>query len=220
LTIQERDGQAVILVRDNGVGIAPDMQARIFDLFVQAPQIPADVEAGMGIGLTLVQSIVSLHEGQVTVRSQGPGSGSEFEVRLPITLNQPAEAVADELPPETNVSVVIVEDNADSREMLESLLKMDGYKVATAEDGQQGYQTIVLQNPDVALVDLGLPGIDGYEIARRVRSELSDRPIRLIALTGYGRSVDRDAVFAAGFDEHLVKPVDPDDIVRILRKPR
>jgi len=220
LTIQERDGQAVILVRDNGIGIAPEMQAKIFDLFVQAPQIPADVEAGMGIGLTLVQSIVSLHEGQVTVRSQGPGLGSEFEVRLPITLKQPMEAAADELQPETNVSVVIVEDNADSREMLESLLKMDGYKVATAENGQQGYQTIVSQNPDVALVDLGLPGIDGYEIARRVRSELSDRPIRLIALTGYGRSVDRDAVFAAGFDEHLVKPVDPDDIVRILRKPR
>ncbi len=220
LTIQERDSQAVISVRDNGIGIDPDMQAKIFDLFVQAPQIPADVEAGMGIGLTLVQSIVRLHEGQVTVRSPGPGLGSEFEVRLPTTLKQPIEAVTDKLPPDTNVSVVIVEDNADSREMLESLLKMDGYKVATAEDGQQGYQTIVSQNPDVALVDLGLPGIDGYEIARRVRSELSDRPIRLIALTGYGRAVDRDAVFAAGFDEHLVKPVDPDDIVRILRKPR
>jgi two-component system CheB/CheR fusion protein len=220
LSIQERDGQAVISVRDNGIGIDPDMQAKIFDLFVQAPQIPADVEAGMGIGLTLVQSIVRLHEGQVTVRSPGPGLGSEFEVRLPITSKLPAEAVADEILPETNVSIVIVEDNADSREMLESLLKMDGYKVTSAEDGQQGYQAIASQNPDVALVDLGLPGIDGYEIARRVRSELSERPIRLIALTGYGRSVDRDAVFAAGFDEHLVKPVDPDDIVRILRKPR
>jgi two-component system CheB/CheR fusion protein len=220
LAVRENDGHAVISVRDNGIGIAPDMQAKIFELFVQSTQVPADIEAGMGIGLTLVQSIVSLHEGSVSVRSQGAGLGSEFEVRLPVTSRRPADVKADVLQPPAHVSVVIVEDNADSREMLESLLKMDGYEVTTAEDGQQGYQTILAKDPDVALVDLGLPGIDGYEVARRVRSEMTNRPIRLIALTGYGRSVDRQAVFAAGFDEHLVKPVDPEDLARILRKPR
>ncbi len=219
LVIREQDGQAIISVRDNGIGIAPEMQAKIFELFVQSPQQLSDVEAGMGIGLTLVQSIVRLHGGQVTVRSDGPGTGSEFEVRLPITDRRPADDVADESVTDADTRVVLVEDNADSREMLESLLKMDGYEVTTAQDGQQGYETIIKQQPDVALVDLGLPGIDGYEVARRVRVELAGRRIRLIALTGYGRSVDRDAVFAAGFDEHLVKPVDPDDLVRILRRP-
>jgi two-component system CheB/CheR fusion protein len=220
LAVQEQDGQAIISVRDNGIGIVPEMQAKIFELFVQSPQHPSDVETGMGIGLTLVQSIVHLHGGQVTVRSDGPNTGSEFDVRLPITDRQPTDDIADESLSDAGARVVLVEDNADSREMLESLLKMDGYEITTAEDGQQGYETIIRQQPDVALVDLGLPGIDGYEVARRVRAEFASRPIRLIALTGYGRSVDRDAVFAAGFDEHLVKPVDPDDLVRILRRPR
>ena len=220
LIVREQDGQAVISVRDNGVGIPADMQAKVFDLFVQSPQNPAGMEAGMGIGLTLVQSIISLHNGQVTVHSQGPGLGSEFEVRLPLTNKRPCLEVVDSSPTEVNVSVVIVEDNADNREMLKELLKMDGFEVTTAEDGQLGLQTIILQQPDIALIDLGLPIIDGYEIARRVRSEPSKKPIRLIALTGYGRSIDRAAVFAAGFDEHLVKPVDPDELTRLLRKPR
>ena len=168
----------------------------------------------------LVQSIVSLHNGQIAVRSHGPGLGSEFEVSLPLTDKRPTTATIDDSPAELNVRVVVIEDNADSREMLEELLKMDGYVVSTAKDGTQGLQTIASQQPDVALVDLGLPGIDGYEVARRVRSELTNQSIRLIALTGYGRPIDRDAVFAAGFDEHLVKPVDPDDLARILRRPK
>src|SRR6185295_1772017 len=171
-------------------------------------------------GLTLVQSIVQLHGGRISVRSEGLGKGSEFEVRLPLTNKRPRKSPAKAPVPDTNVRVLIVEDNSDSRELLESLLKMDGYEVKTAEDGQRGYEAILNHHPDVALVDIGLPGMNGLEVARRVRAKLGERRIRLVALTGYGRAVDRDAVFAAGFDEHLVKPIDPDDLARVLRKPR
>ena len=218
LVVREQDHQGFVSVLDNGIGIPPDMQTRIFELFVQSPELSAETEGGMGIGLTLAQSIVSLHNGQIIVRSRGPGLGSEFEVCLPLTDKRPTLTTIDDSPAESNIRVVIIEDNSDSREMLEQLLTMDGYVVTTARDGTQGLQTIASQQPEVALVDLGLPGIDGYEVARRVRSELTNRSIRLIALTGYGRSIDRDAVFAAGFDEHLVKPIDPEDLVRILRK--
>lgn len=220
LTLREEIGEAVLCVRDNGVGIAPEMQAKIFDLFVQAPSAPVGGDAGMGIGLTLVQSIVHLHHGQVCVRSEGLGKGSEFEVRLPLTEKRPTAAPPAAATPEAGVSVLIVEDNSDSREMLESLLRMDGYEVRTAENGRQGYEAILAHSPNVALVDIGLPEMNGYEVARKVRAEMPGRPIRLVALTGYGRKVDRDAVFRAGFDEHLVKPVDPDDLVRVLRNPR
>lgn len=220
LTLREEDGKAVLCVKDNGVGILPEMQVKIFELFVQAPQAPPGGDAGMGIGLTLARSIVHLHGGQISVHSEGAGRGSEFEIRLPLTNKQPSHAPAKASQPDTSVSVLIVEDNSDSREMLESLLKMDGYEVRTAEDGRQGYEAILVDAPDVALVDIGLPGMDGYEVAKKVRAELREKPIRLVALTGYGRSIDRNAVFAAGFDEHLVKPVDPDDLARVLRKSR
>jgi two-component system, chemotaxis family, CheB/CheR fusion protein len=220
LTLRAEDGEAILCVKDNGVGIAPEMQAKIFELFVQAPPVPVGPDTGMGIGLTLVQSIVHLHNGQVGVRSEGIGKGSEFEIRLPLTQKRPNESRPATPAPEAGINVVIVEDNADSREMLESLLRMDGYEVRTAEDGLKGYEAILAHGPDVALVDIGLPGMNGYEVARKVRAEMGGKPIRLVALTGYGRKVDRDAVFEAGFDEHLVKPVDPDDLVRVLRKPR
>ncbi|MBX3426155.1 MAG: response regulator [Pirellulales bacterium] len=220
LVVREEAGEAVVTVRDNGVGVPPEMQSRIFELFVQSPQALEEDEAGMGIGLTLVQSIVSLHGGRVAVRSDGPGTGSEFEVRLPTTAERPAATPAAAVAPSpAGMRVVVVEDNADSREMLAALLTMDGYDVATAADGRQGVRTVLERAPDVALVDLGLPGIDGLEVARRIRAAELPRPVRLVALTGYGRAVDREAVFAAGFDEHLVKPVDPDELVRILRPP-
>lgn len=220
LTLREENGEAILRVKDNGVGIVPVMQAKIFELFVQAPPAPVGLDTGMGIGLTLVQSIVHLHKGEVCVRSEGLGQGSEFEVRLPLTEKRPNESRPATSAPEVGVSVLIVEDNSDSREMLESLLRMDGYEVRTAQDGREGYEAILAHGPDVALVDIGLPGMNGYEVARRVRAEMVGKPIRLVALTGYGRNLDRDAVFEAGFDEHLVKPVDPDDLVRVLRKPR
>ncbi len=217
VSTREENGEAVVCVRDNGVGIEPEMRERIFELFVQGPKSLERFDGGMGIGLTMVRQIVQLHGGRVSARSDGFGKGSEFEVRLPLTSKRPSEAQQKPTVQDTNLRVVIVEDNADSRSLLESLLKMDGFQVSAAADGAQGYEIIERERPDVALVDLGLPGIDGYEVARRVRRDLADRPIRLVALTGYGRAEDRAAVSAAGFDEHLVKPVDPTDLSRVLR---
>lgn len=214
------DGEAVVRFRDNGVGIDPEMRSRIFELFYQGPKTLERFDGGMGIGLTMVQEIVQLHGGCVSVSSAGAGTGSEFEVRLPLTkkpllVTQAAPATKD-----TNLRVLIVEDNADSRELLQSLLTLDGYLVSTMPDGIAGYEAIEKERPDVALIDVGLPGIDGYEVARRVRRQLADRNIKLVALTGYGRAEDRAAVAAAGFDEHLVKPVDPADLARVLCKAR
>jgi len=220
VSLRDEDGQAVLRVRDNGVGIAPEMQDRIFELFVQGPDATPGVDSGMGIGLTMVQNIVQLHGGTVDVHSEGPGQGSEFEIRLPVTDQLPAPAAEEPPVGDAQLKVLIVEDNDDSRELLTALLKLDGYDVTSAPDGLRGFESIVAERPDVALVDVGLPGIDGYEVARRVRAALPDRPIKLVALTGYGRSVDREAVFKAGFNEHLVKPVEPAELARVLRKPK
>lgn len=218
LSLEGRGSEAVFAVRDSGCGIAPEMLERIFELFVQAPPLPGHTAAGMGIGLTMVKSIVALHGGKVAVRSEGPGRGSEFEVRLPLTDDRPAVHSADATGGDSPVRVVIVEDNADSRELLASLLALDGHDVRAAPDGVRGYAAIAEDRPDVALVDLDLPGMSGYEIARKVRRELGDS-VRLVALTGFGRLPDREAVSTAGFNEHLVKPVDPDDLARVLRAP-
>ncbi len=220
LSLHQEEDQAVLCVRDNGAGIAPELQEKVFDLFYQAPQMLARFDGGMGIGLTMVRTIVELHGGKIILRSEGPGKGCEFEVRLPLTAKRPSTKVPKTEPRDTNIRVLIVEDNPDSRDLLESLLKMDGYTVTAVPDGASGLEAIRSDHPDVALVDIGLPGIDGYDVARRVRANLTDRPVRLVALTGYGRTVDREAVFEAGFDEHLVKPVDPEELARVLRKPR
>lgn len=220
LSLHAVDGEALLTLRDNGEGIAADMQQKIFDIFVQGPRTLARFDSGMGIGLTLARTIVELHGGKITVRSDGPGTGSEFQVRIGLTDKRPAEAGPPPSPPSGQLKVVVIEDNADSRQLLERLLKLDGCEVVTAGDGIEGYQAIVQQQPDVALVDIGLPQMDGYEVAKKVRSELAGRPIRLIALTGYGRLEDRHAVMEAGFNEHLVKPVDPADLARALSKPQ
>lgn len=215
--IQQEEHDAVIRVLDSGLGIAADMLPHIFDLFVQCHDTVDRTDGGIGVGLTLVRHLVDLHGGIVEARSEGPGRGSEFIVRLPLTtpprLLPARQPELSQVPPLRRIA--IVEDNADSREMLYSLLRMDGYEVVAACDGIEGVELILQHQPEVALVDIGLPGIDGYEVARRVHEAVGDR-IMLIALTGYGREEDRRAVLSAGFDEHLVKPLDPDDLIQIL----
>lgn len=215
-----RDGdRAVLHVVDNGEGIPSDMLESIFDLFVQSNETLDRSDGGMGVGLTLVRNLVSMHGGTVSARSEGLHRGSEFIVRLPVC-PPPASRSADDAP-EANSAVplklVLVEDNPDSRQMLKMLLERDGYQVEVAEDGAAGLETIERERPDVAILDIGLPGLDGYEVARRVRQKHDRQQIYLIALTGYGQESDRQAVRAAGFDSHLIKPPRREELLQTLQ---
>jgi CheY-like chemotaxis protein/anti-sigma regulatory factor (Ser/Thr protein kinase) len=210
-TAREGD-EAVLRVRDTGKGIHADVLTRVFDLFVQEPQTLDRARGGLGLGLTLVKRLAELHGGSVAVSSQGPGQGSEFVVRLP-ALAAPARdghAPAGPVPAAAAIRrrVLIVEDSADARESLRLLLELGGHIVETSEDGPSGLAKLGTFRPDVALIDLGLPGIDGYTLARLARGQSEMRGIRLVALTGYGQAEDQQRALAAGFDLHVTKPVD------------
>lgn len=213
-----RDGsQAVLCVQDNGRGIQASMLNSIFDLFVQTDDPHHQDEGGMGVGLTLVQQLVELHGGTVKASSDGPGQGSTFVVRLPLTNQRPSiidASVAQQ--PLKQLRVLIVEDDRDNREMLRQLMELDGHQVMTAQDGAEGFQAIVKHRPEVALVDLHLPVLSGYEVARRVRAHQECQGVRLIALTGYGGAKNQEAVLQAGFDLHLVKPISPEKLLQSL----
>jgi CheY-like chemotaxis protein len=174
-------------------------------------------EGGLGIGLSLVKSIVELHGGIVSAHSDGPGRGSRFVVRLPLSYAVPA-APGPSGPARANrrLSVLVVEDNADVRHMLKTLLELEGHEVEATVDGLQGLEMIELYQPDVALVDIGLPGIDGYELARQVRGNPENENVYLVALTGYGERKDRRRALQSGFDAHLAKPVDLEDLLHLL----
>jgi PAS domain S-box-containing protein len=209
--VSGEDGHAVVRVADTGVGIAPEMLPRIFELFAQGDQSLAHTSGGLGVGLTLVRRLVELHGGRVAVDSGGPGRGSEFTIRLPLSRNHPGGApagiaVVDRCPP---AAVLLIEDNADARETLRALLESEGHRVDEAADGADGLARAESGRPDIALIDLGLPGIDGYEVARRLRARLGARPI-LVAISGYGQMSDRLRALDAGFDAHLTKPVSAD----------
>jgi PAS domain S-box-containing protein len=211
--------QAVLRVEDEGVGIARDMLPKIFGLFVQAEHTLDRAQGGLGIGLTLVRSLVELHGGTVTAESPGPQLGSIFTVSLRrIELPTHVES-AGARPPALRRRVLIVEDNDDARVMLKTLLEHEGHEVFEAVDGTEGVRAASRHRPDLALVDLGLPILDGYDVARFIRRQ-DHQPQRLVALTGYGQPDDRQRALAAGFDEHLVKPVDPDQLSELLRRLR
>jgi PAS domain S-box-containing protein len=219
VTAREGD-QAVLRVRDSGEGIRTDLVGRVFDLFVQEPQALDRSRGGLGLGLTLVKRLVELHGGTVSAWSDGPGRGSEFSIRLPVQLGQavagsavPPPAAA---PGDARRRVLVVEDNDDAREMMQMLLECAGHEVATAVDGPAGLAQLERFQPDVAVIDIGLPGIDGYEVARKVRAIPRSRGLRLIAVTGYGQAEDRRKALDAGFDLHITKPVDPDRLVQLL----
>lgn len=218
LAVARQGNDIVVRVRDDGRGIPPEKLESIFELFVQADDSLDRQQGGMGIGLTLVQMLVQMHGGRVEAHSHGPGHGSEFVVVLPAAVSEPAPSEEDQPAPASAAAskVLIVEDNHDSRTMLQALLQLDGHIVRVAEDGVTGLETLQSDEFDVALIDIGLPGLDGYEVVRRYRSLGRKHAPRLVALTGYGRPSDRLAVMEAGFDEHLVKPCDPQDLDRIL----
>jgi len=208
-------GAAVIRVTDNGAGIPPHMLDSVFDLFVQAKHTLDHSDGGLGVGLTLVRALVEMHGGTVNAHSDGDGKGSDFVVRLPMAsapLDGQAQRSSSEpgLPP--GMTVVVVEDNADSLEMLCSMLKLAGAECHSASDGRAALALVDQVSPDVVILDVGLPHLDGLEVARRIRTNPRHAGVRLIALTGYGLASDRRATAEAGFDHHLVKPVQPPDL--------
>jgi signal transduction histidine kinase len=203
-------GEGVLLVADDGIGMTPELAQRVFELFAQAEREPHRPQGGLGIGLSLVQRLAQLHGGSATARSAGPGKGSEFEVRLPrAPAPQPPAAAGNAQPAARPRHVLVVEDNADARTMLQLLLQAAGHRVRVAGDGVAGLQAVLDELPDIALIDIGLPRMDGYEVARRIHEAFpgASRPF-LVAVTGYGLPADRQRAMAAGFDVHLVKPID------------
>ncbi len=217
----EREGNsALVTVRDTGEGIAPDLLPRLFTQFAEAGD-PRDSTSGTGLrlGLTLVQRLVQLHGGTVAAVSKGQGRGSTFTVRLPLRADVPP-APAPAAPTKHKAAkprrVLVVEDNPDGRRALQMMLQLWGHEVEAAGDGSQGVQKALADPPDVALVDIGLPGLDGYEVARRLRAALGSGVV-LIALTAFGEAEDIRRASRAGFDHHLTKPAEPGDLLRLLR---
>jgi signal transduction histidine kinase/ActR/RegA family two-component response regulator len=218
--------QVVLCVRDNGAGIGPEVLPRIFDMFVQEGRSIDRSQGGLGLGLAIVRSLVELHGGTVSAHSDGLGRGSEFVVRLPLAA--PSLLALDEHPhsaPEASVQeathavrLLIVDDNRDAAELLTELLEAKGYVTRMAHDGPAGLEAASAFRPHVALLDVGLPAMDGYELASRLRREPGLQGLKLVAITGYGQDSDRRQAHAAGFDVHLVKPVEPSLLLRLLRE--
>jgi two-component system CheB/CheR fusion protein len=217
-----RGDEAVVRVKDNGVGIAPELLPHVFEPFVQGQQGPDRQQGGLGIGLTLVRSLVGLHGGSVRASSAGPGLGSEFVVRLPLadTACTPTSAgsarPAGEAPPSRRV--LVVDDNVDAAQSLAELLRQGGHDVRVAGRGPDALAVAAEFAPEAVFLDIGLPGMDGYEVARRLRRQEGDRRVLLVAVTGYGTDEDRRRSREAGFDHHLVKPAAPSDVQDLLAR--
>src|SRR5262249_27278467 len=217
VTLSTTPETATLIVSDTGNGIEAPLLERVFDLFTQADGSRSRVAGGHDIGLTVARHLVELHGGTIEARSAGRGKGSTFEVRLP---RMSAKPVADSQPttrPRPPARrILVVDDNRDAREMLRQILELDGHQVQEAAEGNQAVRLAAEWTPAVALIDIGLPEIDGYEVARRIRKRLG-AAVRLVALTGYGDPEARRLATEAGFDEHLVKPIDPDMLADFLR---
>jgi signal transduction histidine kinase/ActR/RegA family two-component response regulator len=218
LTGRTEGDRAIVSVRDSGIGIPTSQLSVVFDLFAQVERSRHGAHAGLGIGLTLVRSLVAMHGGVVEARSGGPGRGSEFIVRLPLLPHlaaRPVEAPrAGRFPP---VRLLIVDDNQDAAKTLGTLLSALGATTSVAFNGADALAAIDTFRPDAVLLDLGMPGMDGYEVARRIRSRSDLAGVRLIALTGWGQEDDRERSRQAGFDHHVVKPIDIESLRRLFR---
>jgi signal transduction histidine kinase/ActR/RegA family two-component response regulator len=218
VTVRAEGEEAVLKVADNGLGIPSNLLPRVFDLFVQGERSLDRPQGGLGIGLTLARRLVGLHHGTVSAFSEGPGCGSTFVVRLP-RVPSPHEASP---PPSSTLSgcagrrVLLIEDNRDAREMFRTMLELAGHHVLEAEEGVSGLDMLRTSRPDVAVIDVGLPGLDGYEVARRFRADPAGSGVLLVALTGYGTPEARERSRRAGFDHHLTKPVDRETLQRLV----
>jgi CheY-like chemotaxis protein len=211
-------GRVVLRVRDSGIGIAPDVLPHVFEVFTQADRSLDRSRGGLGLGLAIVRGLVELHHGHVEAASDGPGRGSEFTITLPLEAAPSGgapPAVADR-PTVARRRVLVVEDNRDGADSLKALLEALGHEAAVAYTGPEGVEAARREPPDVVVCDIGLPGMDGFAVARALRGCPQTATVRLIALTGYGQDGDREKALAAGFDDHLVKPADPATLLRLL----
>jgi PAS domain S-box-containing protein len=217
LSLAVQGDEAVLRVRDNGRGIEPDLLERIFDMFVQGRSPSKRVAGGLGIGLALARRIAEMHGGALEARSEGPNKGSEFTVRLPL-LKERAAAVPGAPAVQASAAhrVLVVDDNVDAAATLDMLLRSLGHRTRVAHDGIAALRMAEEFNPDVVLLDIGMPGLDGYEVARRLRAMKKGAAFRIIAVTGWGQEADRAKSKEAGFDVHLVKPVEPTELARVL----
>ena len=225
LTVENRPargdtpGECVVRVRDEGIGIPAEQLSRIFEMFAQVDTSLERRNAGLGIGLTLVNSLVDLHGGRVEAHSDGPGMGSEFVVRLPtIGGNGATRAIQKGEKSMKRYRMLVVDDNRDSAESLALLLKLTGHETRTALDGEAAIKAAAESQPDVVLLDIGMPKLNGYDACKRIRQEPWGRDMILIAQTGWGQDDDRRRTEEAGFDGHVVKPVDPDDLIKMVAR--
>jgi CheY-like chemotaxis protein len=221
LTVERSGGEAVFRVADNGIGISAEMLPKVFELFTQVERSLDRSQGGLGVGLTVVKRLVEMHGGRVEAASSGAGGGSEFTVRLPAIESPPdPEAVADapleNRSPAAPLRVLVVDDNADAADSLAWLLRHGDHEVRTAHDGRQAVEVAHEFRPQAVVLDLGLPEIDGYEVARRLRQHADTRGALLVALSGYGQQEHRRRSSEAGFDYHFVKPLDFGGLQRIL----
>jgi CheY-like chemotaxis protein len=210
LTAERQNSDVVVFVKDTGIGIAPSMLSEIFDLFMQIDHSLARARGGLGIGLTLVRRLVEMHGGSVNAFSEGTDRGSEFVVRLPGVIEPPVPAPGKPTDSEmvTGRRILVVDDNHDSAESLALLLGMAGNETRSAFDGVQAVEAAATFRPDVILLDIGSPKLNGYEVARRIREQPWGKDVMLVAVTGWGQAEDREKSAEAGFDEHVVKPMD------------
>ncbi|MGH8291376.1 MAG: ATP-binding protein [Steroidobacteraceae bacterium] len=217
VTLAAQDNETVLRVSDNGLGIAPELLPQIFEPFVQGERTLDRAQGGLGVGLTLVRRLVELHRGSVQASSDGPGCGSAFTIRLPSAAApcaQPGSAGTQlkTLPRR----VLLIEDNRDARETFRMMLELAGHDVMEAEEGHRGLELLKTELPDIAVIDVGLPGLDGYQIASSFRKEPMSNRVLLVALTGYGTPDARERSRAAGFDHHLIKPIDPEVLRELM----
>jgi CheY-like chemotaxis protein len=212
------ENHAVVQVRDSGRGIEPDMIERIFDMFVQGRAPLQRIGGGLGVGLALARRLAELHGGTVEARSEGVNRGSEFTLRLPLGARDGAAQKPEQPARRPGVArrVLVVDDNVDAASMLDMLLRSLGHETRVAHEGTAALRVAEEFRPDIVLLDIGMPGIDGYEVARRLRTLAKARPMRIVAVTGWGQEGDRERSREAGFDLHLVKPVDANELSRAL----
>jgi signal transduction histidine kinase len=230
LAAAESGSEVVIRVRDNGIGIPAELMPMIFNLFTQLDRTSGPPQSGLGIGLALVQRLVEMHGGSVSARSDGLGKGSEFLIRLPLFIRETVESgqpiqqrsaleqsmTNAEGPARTQRRILVADDNNDALESLATLLQLSGHEVYTAANGAMALESAEAHRPEVALLDIGMPKLDGYEVARRIRAQPWGQRITLVALTGWGQDSDRRRSQEAGFDSHLVKPLDLDKLMELL----